>query len=311
MDPEASLEDYNELLDLGGEQGVESTITAVDWAFEKIQRALQTNSAVLANRTEGGGAWVVDLTSQRLGQVKVFDASSSNSSSLEFENSTLIVRTLMQLAYHFEEGKEGCARYIWIVPEGRKHFADQVLCLAGIIFNDYLDEQDSTGGETTFESNSSNVAQRRFGSRSWANMVEVVLYDPSSGPDLWGGSGPNTSGHGGGGNKDSSPLDIRQGIHGLIDYATLRMKEVVVENRGEAQDMDDDSGDMTNDDTERPALDEASLLRMATILSKSALVVVSVGTRLRKKIQMDLTKILDGKGNSGVFLQYVQSRLCG
>lgn len=303
LDAEASLDEYNHLLGLGRDrnhkvntiQGGESNLAGSDWVFEKMKQALQANPAVQAVRSEDGSSFV-DLTAQGLGQAKVF---STDPSTMEYQSSTTITRTVVQLAHHLKDYKETCTRYIWIVPESRKRFADQVLCLAGIIFNDASSEEQHPSGDSTTDGNTSDTKDKktrpqRSGAGSWTNLVEVVLYDPSSGPDLWSGA---------------TPLESKS-INGLIDYATVRMKEVVAENRGDPQGMGGD--DMGDDDFgEKPALDEVSLSRMATILSTSALVVASVGTRLRKKIQLDLTKILDGKGNSGVFLQYVQSRLSG
>jgi len=300
LDAEASLVEYNGLLGLGRHQevnhiqGGEGHIVGSDWAFEKMKQALQANPAVQAVQSEDGFSFV-DLTAHGLGLAKVF---STYPSAMEYESSTPITRTVVQLAHHLKDHKESCARYIWIVPESRKRFADQVLRLVGIIFNDTSEElhpsNDITSDGIESDSRDRKTSHQRSGTGSWTNLVEVVLYDPSSGPDLWSGA---------------TPLENRN-ISGLVDYATVRMKEVVAENRGDPQSMDGD--DMDDDDYgEKPALDEISLTRMATILSTSALVVASVGTRLRKKIQLDLTKILDGKGNSGVFLQYVQSRLCG
>ncbi|GJJ73454.1 arginyl-tRNA synthetase [Entomortierella parvispora] len=299
LDGEASLDQYNDLLGLGSHQEsnsgreAEGHIAGSEWAFEKMRMALQSNPALVVRGEEGSS--FVDLTAHGLGQAKVF---STDPSSMAFESSTLITRTMVQLAYHLKEHKESCTRYIWILPEGRKHFADQVLRLIEIIFNSPSEELLPNGDAATDKIEpcikDKKTRHQGAGTGLWTNLVELVLYDPSFGPDLWNGATPFEN----------------KSIGGLIDYATVRMKEVVVENRGDPQGMDDE--DMYGDDEgEKPALDEASLSRMATILSTSALVVASVGTRLRKKIQLDLTKILDGKGNSGVFLQYVQSRLCG
>lgn len=101
----------------------------------------------------------------------------------------------------------------------------------------------------------------------------------------------------------------------IVELAKARMKDSVVENRGQPQatrdaDEDDDAEDEDSGQDHGP-LDEAELSRMAAMLSTSALAVASAGGRRLRKLHVDMDRILDGKGNSGVFLQYVLSRLHG
>jgi len=90
------------------------------------------------------------------------------------------------------------------------------------------------------------------------------------------------------------------------------MKEIVTKNRGNPG-RGTDYGDLDHEEEEEEesVLDEQELARMATLLSTSALVVASIGCKRIRKLNVDMARILDGKGNSGVFLQYVHSRLCG
>ncbi|KAK3844766.1 MAG: hypothetical protein J3R72DRAFT_437995 [Linnemannia gamsii] len=142
---------------------------------------------------------------------------------------------------------------------------------------------------------------------SWVDRVEVVYYGPTAGVDL---------------PKNPASILTASGddMNGVVEYTNIKMREVVEENRGSggvggySGAYGDDDGYNDDDEGEgdgEGGLDEAKLSRMSKILSRSALVVACCGGKRVKKLNISLSRILDGKGNSGVFLQYVLSRLYG
>ncbi|KAF9965484.1 Arginyl-tRNA synthetase, partial [Mortierella alpina] len=116
--------------------------------------------------------------------------------------------------------------------------------------------------------------------------------------------------------KASAPEGEDRGLS-IVEVAKARMRDSVVENRGQPQttrvtnDEEEDDAEDEDSGQDHGPLNEAELSRMAAMLSASALVVASAGGRRLRKLHVDLNRILDGKGNSGVFLQYVLSRLHG
>ncbi|KAG0045420.1 Arginyl-tRNA synthetase [Gryganskiella cystojenkinii] len=306
LEPTASLDEYNQLLGLEEnlypeyEQGSE-------WAYEKIKHALTTNPATLATRNELDGFWYVDLSAVNYGRARVY---LDTTATLEFEKPSPLILALVQLAHHMEAHRLDCSRYLWVIPEGRNHFADQVLCLGRLIFKDHLVGNADLVTQKEYNQTKKNGlgAPAHELQGFWTDIFEVVVYEPSTGPDLWK-QDPKKS--------EWTPTYGRD-IRGLIDYARVRMKEVVVKNRGSLEDMDDDGDDGSSNSSsssiitsEGQVLDATALYKMATVLSTSALIAASVGSRRRKQIRIDMNKVMDGKGNSGVFLQYVHSRLCG
>ncbi|KAH7036834.1 hypothetical protein BKA57DRAFT_520711 [Linnemannia elongata] len=305
-----------------------------DGYLETIKHALQTEPEIKAQWSSiENGAWVVDMSAQKLGQVKVFSSSrtelTSDEKPKEMGDPAAVVETLVRMARRFAryEGGEGEVRYIWVVPDGRRLFAEQVLFLARIIFpgvgrrlqsEEKIDcstsedepERKKRAGVTTAESDIAKDSVSSVKTKSWADSVEVVYYGPATGVDL---------------PKDSSLLNAATGnsgseISGVIDYTNVKMCEVVEQNRGSGgvggysgaygnDGYDDDDGGNGGDDAE--VLDEAELTRMSKILSRSALVVACCGGKRARKLNVSMSRILDGKGNSGVFLQYVLSRLYG
>ncbi|KAK3835779.1 MAG: hypothetical protein JOS17DRAFT_518571 [Linnemannia elongata] len=305
-----------------------------DGYLETIKHALQTKPEIKAqwSKTEDGG-WVVDMSAQKLGQVKVFSSSrtglTSDEKAKEMGDPTAVVETLVRMARRFVRygGGEEKVRYIWVVPDGRRLFAEQVLFLAGIIFpgvgrqvqsdeevecstSEDEPERKKRVGTTAAESAVAKDSGSSVETRSWADSVEVVYYGPATGVDLPKDPSLLTAATGNGGREMS----------GVIDYTNVKMREVVEQNRGGGgvggysgaygnDGYDDDDGDDEGDDAE--GLDEAELTRMSKILSRSALVVSCCGGKRARKLNVSLSRILDGKGNSGVFLQYVLSRLYG
>ncbi|KAF9586528.1 hypothetical protein BGW38_003000 [Lunasporangiospora selenospora] len=238
-----------------------------------IRKALQDNSdikAVFKTGEDGSGTWTVDLSTQRLGQnVKVF-TSTANS----VEEPTALIKRIISLAKQFED-YPACSRYLWIVPDASRQFAERALYLAKAIFH----ERPDSGSERT---------------RPWPQLIEPIYYGPVSGslPVL----GVELS-------DDMTKADGGDYAK-ILHYANARMREQVVENRGEG-DLDDD------DDDSRPAMDEEKVSRLATILSLSALSIACTGLRRERKLSLDMIKVLSGKGSNGIFLQYMLSRLCG
>ncbi|OAQ26386.1 hypothetical protein K457DRAFT_140296 [Linnemannia elongata AG-77] len=305
-----------------------------DGYLETIKHALQTEPEIKAQWSNiENGAWVVDMSAQKLGQVKVFSSSrtelTSDEKPKEMGDPAAVVETLVRMARRFAryEGGEGEVRYIWVVPDGRRLFAEQVLFLARIIFpgvgrrlqsegkidcstSEDEPERKKRAGVTTAESDIAKDSVSSVKTKSWADSVEVVYYGPATGVDL---------------PKDSSLLNAATGnsggeISGVIDYTNVKMREVVEQNRGSGgvggyseaygnDGYDDDDGGNGGDDAE--VLDEAELTRMSKILSRSALAVACCGGKRARKLNVSMSRILDGKGNSGVFLQYVLSRLYG
>lgn len=248
-----------------------------------LKRTLQTGKELQVQIVDG--ACVVDMTSRQLGKAKVFSSASADGSTLE--DPTLVVQTVMSLASHF--ATYDCERYIWLVPDSKRQFAEQVLYLARVVFKDQdANIQEGQGEEAN--------RKRTPHSKPWTEAIQVVYFGTATGVDVW-----------------KSESDLSKGLAGVVEYTHLRMKEIVTKNRGNPGRGTEygDINDLDDDEEEGSALDEQELARMATLLSTSALVVASIGCKRIRKLNVDMARILDGKGNSGVFLQYVHSRLCG
>ncbi|KAF9548981.1 Arginyl-tRNA synthetase [Mortierella hygrophila] len=311
-----------------------------DGFLETIKHALWTEPEIKAqwSNTEDG-AWVVDMSAQKLGQVKVFSSSrtglTSNEKAKEMGDPTVVVETLLRMARRFARydggggggDDEGEMRYIWVIPDGRRLFAEQVLFLARIIFpgvgrrlqsdgevdcsiSEDEPERKKRAGATAAESDVVKDSRSSAKTKSWADSVEVVYYGPAMGVDLPKDSSLFTAATSNGGGEMSE----------VIDYTNVKMREVVEQNRGGGgvggysgaygnDGYDADDGDDEGDGAE--VLDEAELTRMSNILSRSAVVVSCCGGKRARKLNISMSRILDGKGNSGVFLQYVLSRLYG
>ncbi|KAF9188516.1 Arginyl-tRNA synthetase [Haplosporangium sp. Z 11] len=255
-----------------------------------IKNALQNMTDIKAQLKEG--IWTVDLSGHKLGQVKVFTTTTDT-----METPTLTIETLVVLARHFSEFE--CERYLWVVPESRKLFVEQVLHLADIIFpndDNNKDNSDTNGNEGSNDSNNDNCTSgKRKRGRSWRQAIEVVYFGPTLG--VIEASTTTTM-------STTAAEQTSLNLQGLSEYAIARMREAVVENRGRQRlGTDDDDGYEDSADTSsEPCLSEEELARMATILSTSALSVSSAGSRRLRKLNIAMSRILDGKGNSGVFL---------
>ncbi|CAO3567465.1 unnamed protein product [Mortierella alpina] len=271
--------------------------------------------------------WVVDLSAHKLGHVKVFTtapstppettttttAQTETTATAIMDAPTPTIQTLVSLARHFSETE--CTRYVWVVPEARRLFVEQVLCLAETIFPEMdagrhqrskrtassLDASE-TGSTSGTSATTAATATTPTVRESWTSTVEFVYFGPAFGTDTA---------------KASASGGEDRGLS-IVEVAKARMRDSVVENRGQPQatraindaDEDDDAEDEDSGQDHGP-LDEAELSRMATMLSTSALAVASAGGRRLRKLHVDMDRTLDGKGNSGVFLQYVLSRLHG
>jgi hypothetical protein len=260
----------------------ERTLTA-------LKHTLQHNKELQVQIIDG--ACVVDMISRQLGKAKVFSSVSADGSTME--EPTLLVQTLMSLASHFSTYE--CERYIWLVPDGKRQFAEQVLYLARVVFQDKsVHNHEGQKEEEEAEAMSGNK-KRTPHSRSWTEHIQVVHFGTATGVDVW-----------------KTEADLNKGLAGVVEYTHSRMKEIVTKNRGNPG-RGTDYGDLDHEEEEEEesVLDEQELARMATLLSTSALVVASIGCKRIRKLNVDMARILDGKGNSGVFLQYVHSRLCG
>ncbi|KAI8599259.1 hypothetical protein EDD21DRAFT_380334 [Dissophora ornata] len=245
--------------------------------YLKTIRTAMLNSASFTAKVKDG-AWTVDLFNQ--GSAKLFTATEDG----RLGEPTLLTKTIALLAYHFAEHKWD--RYLWVVPDARRLFAEQAIRMAEMIFfpvdRDELDSVDISSGPME--------------PRPWPTKITVLLFGAATGGDMW---------------KNNPTLS--KGLTGIMEHTCLKMKEIVVKNRGNPGQGTGYDGDDGNDgeEDEELVLDEAELSRMATVLSESALAVASVGCKRIRKLNIDMSRILDGKGNSGVFLQYVHSRLCG
>ncbi|KAF9138540.1 Arginyl-tRNA synthetase [Mortierella sp. GBA39] len=310
-----------------------------DGYLETIKHALQTEPEIKAQWSNtDDGAWVVDMSAQKLGQVKVFSSSrtglTSDEKAKEMGDPTAVVEMLVRMAQRFAQydsdgGDEGKMRYIWVIPDGRRLFAEQVLFLARIIFpgvgrrlqsdgevdcsisEDEPERKKRAGAAAAAESDVVKDSRSSVKTKSWADSVEVVYYGPAMGVDLPKDSSLFTAATSNGGGEMSE----------VVGYTNVKMREVVERNRGgggvggysDAYGNDDgydaDDGDDEGDGAE--VLDEAGLTRMSNILSRSAVVVSCCGGKRARKLNVSMSRILDGKGNSGVFLQYVLSRLYG
>ncbi|KAF9345904.1 Arginyl-tRNA synthetase [Mortierella sp. AD094] len=291
-------------LDLIADLSTTALVSETESYLDTIKEAIRANKDIQAQIDETG-AWVVNLTSRQLGNVRLFLKSKTESAVTAdggevMEEPTLVVKTLLSLATQFS--KYECDRYIWMVPDGRRQFVDQVLYLAKTIFESNVELSQDTNGDEE-EKGPKEARTGRTGRKSissWVQSIEVLYFGVATGVDIWKPQG-----------------ELSSGMTGVVEYTNVRMREIVVENRGRpgrGTGYGDDGGDdggMDDDDDEEQVLDEAELTRMATILSTSALAFASVGGKRIRRLNVDMSRIMDGKGNSGVFLQYVQSRLCG
>ncbi|KAF8962676.1 Arginyl-tRNA synthetase [Entomortierella lignicola] len=287
----------------------EASSSVMESHLNTIKDTIRTNKEIQA-KVDENGAWTINLTSRQLGNVKLFSKSSNSTepSSEEkekekeialMEDPTLVVKTLVSLATQFSEYE--CDRYLWMVPDGRRQFVEQVLCLAKLIFGGETESNEDECSKETEGVDEARINRSRNEKRSdsWVHAIEVLYFGVATGVDIW---------------KTQSGLS--KGMEGIVEYTNVRMREIVVENRGRpgrgtGYGGDEDYDDADDDDEGGQVLDEAELTRMATILSNSALAFASVGGKRIRKLNVDMSRIMDGKGNSGVFLQYVQSRLCG
>ncbi|KAF9575627.1 Arginyl-tRNA synthetase [Mortierella alpina] len=320
------------------------TGTSTGQAIEANDPYLETIKGALESGHDNGiqarlkdGAWVVDLHRHKLGYVKVFTATPSAgppetpttitanaaaatatdtqtettaTATASMDVPTPTVETLVSLARLFSETE--CTRYVWVVPEARQLFVEQVLFLAKIIFPDiHVGHQRSKRTTSSLErasdtdTGSTPRSTAAAEMESWTRAIDVVYFGQAFETDTLKAS--ESEGEGSGAS--------------IIKAAKFRMREIVVENRGQPQttmasDENDDDDDSHEDGGsgqghEHGPLDEAELSRMAAMLSLSALTVASAGGRRLRRLNVDMNRILDGKGNSGVFLQYVLSRLHG
>ncbi|KAG0212998.1 Arginyl-tRNA synthetase [Mortierella sp. GBA30] len=324
--------------------GGTKAITKPNKYLDVIKNAFDHQDGIKALQKDG--AWIVDLSAHKLGQAKVFMSTPSSSSSSEPSSSAAasaslssepgsastsassetlttttgmdtplpIIQALVSLVSHFSEHE--CHRYIWVVPESRRLFVEQVLYLAKTIFPEIDFGRQSRPKRTRISSSredenkdSSGLSASRSESEpaseleSWTRAIELIYFGPANGMDIC--KTERKDGH--------DP----EGSMSLADYSSRRMRDIVKENRGRPQNESEGTYEDNNDDgdeqgkSDRVLLGETELSRMATILSTSALAVASAGSRRLRKLNVDMNRILDGKGNSGVFLQYVLSRLCG
>ncbi|KAG0081951.1 Arginyl-tRNA synthetase [Podila epicladia] len=250
-----------------------------------IEEAIKTSKEI--KTVSKDGSWFVQLSSK--GQVKVYTplflttaTTATSDEPLAMGTPTPLVKTLALIASHFSE-HNAVDRYIWVVPDGRRQFAEQLLEMAKMIYSPR-------------ETNGLEEGHERTKRPSWPDLVEVVVFGPATETDK------KTD-------KESSDNSAPARMARIMDYAKAEMCKIIVENRGGS--LGDDGYEDEDFEDEKVALDQEALSRMATILAKSAIVVACAGTRRLKKLNVNMKQLLDGKGNSGVFLQYVSSRLCG
>lgn len=247
-----------------------------------IEETIKTSKGIRSISKDG--SWLVQL-SPKSGQVKIYISSTTAATITSTSDQeplgslgtpTPLVQTLALIANHFSE-YDALDRYIWVVPDGRRQFAEQLLELAKMVYSPREVED----------------GQERTKKQGWPDLVEVIVFGPAgAGKDKTDMTSSDT---------DGTPARMAR----IMEYAKAEMSEIIVENRGGSLDDGDE------DEEDQVALDEEALSRMATILAHSAVVVACAGTRRPKKLNMNMKQLLDGKGNSGVFLQYVLSRLCG
>ncbi|KAG0029431.1 Arginyl-tRNA synthetase [Podila clonocystis] len=242
-----------------------------------IEEAIKTSKEIKTISKDG--SWFVQLPSK--GQVKIYSPSSSATTTttttsdgpIVMGTPTPLVQTLALIASHFSE--HALDRYIWVLPDGRRQFAEQLLELAKIIY-------------TLREADGSEEGDERTKRQSWPDLVDVIVFGPATEN---GKEKTDTD------SSDGAPARMAR----IMDYAKAEMSKIIVENRGGS--LGDDGYEDEDFDDDKGALDEEELSRMATILAKSAIVVACAGTRRLKKLNVNMKQLLDGKGNSGVFLQ--------
>lgn len=251
-----------------------------------IEETIKTSNEI--KTVSKDGSWFVQLSSK--GQVKVYTPSSSTTPTTTSDEAvamgtpTPLVQTLALIASHFFE-HDHLDRYIWVVPDGRRQFAEQLLELAKMIY-------------APKEADGSKERQDRTKRQNWPDLVEVVVFGPAGAVKEKTNTEPESS-------DNTAPARMER----IMQYAKAEMCKIIVENKGGS--LGDDGYEDEVFEDEKVALDEEALSRMATILAKSAIVVACAGTRRVKRLNVNMKQLLDGKGNSGVFLQYVLSRLCG
>ncbi|KAG0040166.1 Arginyl-tRNA synthetase [Podila clonocystis] len=246
-----------------------------------IEEAIKSNKEI--KTVSKDGSWFVQLPSK--GQVKIYSPSSSTTTTtttsdepIAMGTPTPLVQTLALIASHFSE--YALDRYIWVVPDGRRQFAEQLLELAKMIYT--LREADGSEGD------------ERTKRQSWPDLVEVIVFGPAT---ETGKEKTVTE------SLDGTPARMAR----IMDYAKAEMSKIIVENRGGS--LGDDGYEDEDFEDDKVALDEEALSRMATILAKSAIVVACAGTRRLKKLNVNMMQLLDGKGNSGVIERKSGTRL--
>ncbi|KAF9958183.1 Arginyl-tRNA synthetase [Mortierella alpina] len=281
--------------------------------LEAIKSALDSSHSTIKAQLKDD-AWIVDLSAQKLGHVKVFTATplagppetthatAETAARASMDVPTPTVQTLVSLVRQYSETE--CTRYVWVIPESRRLFVEQVLFLAEAIFPDIHASQQRSkraasalgASETETRSGTTTAA-----AQSWTKTIELVYFGPAFGTDTL---------------KTPVPQGEDRGLN-IVEVTKARMRDNVVANRGQPQTAmatdggDDDDEEDEDSEQEHGPLNEAEVSRMAAVLSTSALAVASAGGRRLRKLHIDMNRILDGKGNSGVFLQYVLSRLHG
>ncbi|KAG0319498.1 Arginyl-tRNA synthetase [Dissophora globulifera] len=271
---------------------IDHSIMATDKHLVAIKSAI---NSTLINASVQDGFWVSENGDEGAKSHRKLFAVSEDGG---FGEPTVLTRTAVLLARYSEDQEEG--RCIWLTPDRQRAVVDQALDLAKVVFLNVNSDSNNNGNDSSssITINSTHNSSQSGRSKDRIRRIEVLYYGPTTGPDLW---------------KDDTHLD-RSAV-GIMEYTTLRMREVVAKNRGGAErttGLDDDGDDVEGEeDGTGLVLDEAELGRMSRILTESALAVASVRCKRIRKLNVDMTRILDGKGNSGVFLQYVHARLCG
>ncbi|KAG0329126.1 Arginyl-tRNA synthetase [Podila horticola] len=259
-------------------ESTDQETTSMEPHLRTIEETIKTSNEI--KTVSKDGSWFVQLSSK--GQVKVYTPSSSTTPTTTSDEPvamgtpTPLVQTLALIASHFFE-HDHLDRYIWVVPDGRRQFAEQLLELAKMIY-------------TPREADGSKERQDRTKRQSWPDLVEVVVFGPAGVVKEKRNTEPGSS-------DNTAPARMAR----IMEHAKAEMCKIIVENRGGS--LRDDGYEDEDFEDEKVALDEEALSRMATILAKSAIVVACAGTRRLKKLNVNMKQLLDGKGNSGVFLQ--------
>ncbi|KAF8951531.1 Arginyl-tRNA synthetase [Haplosporangium bisporale] len=257
-------------------ESADQDTTSVKTHLQTIEETIKTSKEIKFISKDG--SWLVQL-SPKSGQVKIYTPSTTATATSTSDQGpvgpmgmpTPLVQTLALIANHFSK-YDALDRYIWVVPDGRRLFAEQLLELAKMVYSPREVED----------------GQERTKKQGWPDLVEVVVFGPAgAGKDKTDMPFSDT---------DNTPARMAR----IMEYAKAEMSKIIVENRGGSLHNDYEDGDFEEDQV---ILDEEALSRMATILAHSAVVVACAGTRRLKKLNMNMKQLLDGKGNSGVFLQ--------